>query len=245
VVPGGGTCFKFDGGNGGNAKLDPFRASQFNINRGRTIFRWCNGLFSAGYFYKAVDNFVTTSNSQACIADGTIGGCTVGNIASLTNGGTGKIYGVELTAQYAFGNGFGFQANVTKSNSESSQNNAIDKNVAIPGVPKTAFNVIGYFERAGFSGRLAYAWRDKAVNSSSVGSSFSFQDITGTFRRPTRSTRRHTGSLDGQVGYDFGPHLGVWCCRRSICPTKSSTRTCNGRTSRSPTTIRGAACSSA
>ncbi len=218
--PGGGTCFTFDGGNGGNAKLDPFRASQFNINW--EYYAGAGGLFSAGYFYKAVDNFVTTSNSQACIADGTIGGCTVGNIASLTNGGTGKIYGVELTAQYAFGNGFGFQANVTKSNSESSQNNAIDKNVAIPGVPKTAFNVIGYFERAGFSGRLAYAWRDKAVNSSSVGSSFSFQDITGSFHTYTVYSAAY-GQLDGQLGYDFSPHLGLVLSAVNLSNSKQHT----------------------
>ena len=66
-------CFKFDGGNAGNADLDPFRASQFNLSWEDYFAR--SGLVSVGYFYKAVDNFVTTANMPTSVADGT-GGTT-------------------------------------------------------------------------------------------------------------------------------------------------------------------------
>ncbi len=124
------------------------------------------------------------------------------------NGGTGKVYGGELIGQYSFGNGFGFSANYTRSNSESTQTTSFGTNLPIPGVSKNAINVTAYFERAGFSGRLAYAWRDKALNNSGVGSFFSFQDINGVpktygiFQAPY-------GQLDGQVGYDFNSHFGL------------------------------------
>jgi iron complex outermembrane recepter protein len=202
--PGGQVRFKFDGGNGGNAELDPFRASQFNLSWEDYISR--SGLISVGYFYKAVDNFVTTANIPTFVVDG-VGGTTA-NVASLVNGGTGKIYGIELNAQYAFDVGLGFQANYTRSNSESTQTSSFASNLPIPGVSKDSVNFTVYFERAGFSARTAYAWRSSAVNSSGVGSSFSFQDINGLSKVYTVYAASY-GQLDGQIGYDFGPHFGI------------------------------------
>lgn len=197
-------CFKFDGGSGGNAGLDPFRASQFNLSWEDYFSR--NGLLSVGYFYKAVDNFVTTANVPTLVADGT--GATTANVATPINGGTGKIYGVELGAQYAFDFGLGFAANYTRSNSESTQTSSFAADLPIPGVSKNAFNGTVYFERAGFSARAAYAWRDVAVNSGGVGSSFAFQDLGGNQKIYTIYQAAY-GQLDGQLSYDFGPHFGV------------------------------------
>jgi iron complex outermembrane receptor protein len=197
-------CFKFDGGHAGNAGLDPFRASQFNLSWEDYFSR--NGLLSVGYFYKAVDNFVTTANVPTLVADG-VGGTTA-NVATPVNGGTGKIYGVELGAQYAFDFGLGFAANYTRSNSESTQTSSFESNIPIPGVSKNAFNGTVYFERAGFSARAAYAWRDVAVNSGGVGSSFAFQDLAGNQKIYTVYQAAY-GQVDGQVSYDFGPHFGI------------------------------------
>ena len=202
--PGGQVRFKFDGGNSGNAELDPFRSSQFNLDWEDYFAE--GALLSVGGFYKAVDNFVTTAQVPTFVLDG-VGGSTA-NVSKLVNGSTGKVYGGEITAQYAFSSGFGFSANYTRSNSESTQTTSFGSNLPIPGVSKNAINVTAYFERAGFSGRLAYAWRDKALNNSGVGSFFSFQDINGVpktygiFQAPY-------GQLDGQVGYDFNSHFGL------------------------------------
>ncbi len=138
--------------------------------------------------------------------DGT--GATTANVSTLVNGGSGTIKGLEFGGQYAFGNGFGFQANYTRSDSDSTQTSSFASHLPIPGVAKNSINVIGYYERFGFSGRLAYAWRDVAVNSSGVGSSFNFQDITGTPKTYTIYSAPY-GQLDAQVGYDFGPHIGI------------------------------------
>ena len=202
--PNGQVRFKFDGGNSGNAALDPFRASQFNV--AWEDYFAPSGLVSVGYFYKAVDNFVTTANIPTFVPDG-VGGTTA-NVSSVVNGGSGKIYGFELGAQYAFDNGLGFQANYTRSDSDTTQSSSFENRLPIPGVSKNSINLIGYYEHAGFSGRLAYAWRSSAVNSSGVGSSFSFQDINGTPKTYTIYAASY-GQLDGQVGYDFGKHFGV------------------------------------
>jgi iron complex outermembrane recepter protein len=197
-------CFKFDGGNSGNARLDPFRASQFNVAWEDYFAE--GGLISVSAFYKAVDNFVTQSNIATTVPDGT--GASTANVSTLVNGGSGTIKGLEFGGQYAFGNGFGVQANYTRSDSDSTQTSSFAGHLPIPGVSKNSVNLIAYYEGFGFSGRLAYAWRDMAVNSSGVGSSFSFQDITGTPKTYTIYSAPY-GQLDGQVGYDFSPHFGI------------------------------------
>ncbi len=201
---GAGVCFKFDGGNAGNSGLDPFRASQFNLSW--EDYFAPSGLVSVGYFYKAVDNFVTTANVPTFVSDGT--GGTTANVATPVNGGTGRIYGLEFGAQYAFSNGLGFQANYTRADSSSTQTSSFAGELPIPGVSKNSVNLIGYFERAGFSARAAYAWRDTAVNSSGVGSSFAFQDINGNSKVYTVYSAPY-GQLDGQLGYDFSSHFGL------------------------------------
>jgi iron complex outermembrane recepter protein len=204
--PGGGVCFKFDGGTGGNAKLDPFRASQFFVSWEDYFAR--SGLVALTGFYKQVDNFVTTANVPTLVPDGTTAGGTTANVQTPVNGGSGKIYGAELVGQYAFDNGFGVQANYTRSDSTSTQNTSLQSNLPMPGVPKNAFNVTGYYEHAGFSARLAYAWRDVALNNSLVGSFFTFQDINGNQKTYAIYSAKY-GQLDGQLAYDFSEHFGV------------------------------------
>jgi iron complex outermembrane recepter protein len=191
-------CFKFSGGTAGNAKLDPFRASQFNLSWEDYFAE--GGLVSVGAFYKSVDNFVTTSNIATTVPDGT--GATTANVTTPLNAGSGSIKGLELGAQYAFSSGFGFQANYTRSDSDSTQTSFYAGHLPIPGVSKNSINAIGYYERGGFQGRLAYAWRDTAVNSSGVGSSFTFQDLTGVQRTYTIYSAPY-GQLDGQLSYDM------------------------------------------
>jgi len=89
-------------------------------------------------------------------------------------------------------------------------------------VPKNAFNLVAYYEKAGFSARAAYSWRDVSVNSSGVGSSFSFQDITGTQKTYTVYAAAY-GQLDAQVGYDFGPHVGILLSAVNLANSKQHT----------------------
>jgi iron complex outermembrane receptor protein len=211
-------CFKFDGGNAGNSGLDPFRASQFNLSWEDYFSR--SGLLSVGYFYKAVDNFVTTANVPTFVNDGT--GGTTANVATPINGGTGKIYGLELNGQYAFDFGLGVAANYTRADSSSTQSSSFGNELPIPGVAKNSLNGTVYFERAGFSARAAYTWRDTAVNSGGVGSSFAFQDINGLQKIYTVYSAPY-GQLDGQVSYDFNAHVGILLSVVNLSDSKQHT----------------------
>ena len=206
--------FRFATGSSGNPELDPFRATQYFLSWEDYVGD--NGLFAVGTFYKQVDNFVTTANVPTLVDDD-FGG-TVGTVSTPVNAGKGKIYGAELAAQYAWEMGFGVAANYTYSESQSDQDTAFDTDLPIPGVSRNSANLTVYFEKLGFNARAAYTWRDKAVNSSLVGSTFAFPDQNGTqvvygvYSAPY-------AQLDAQVGYDFnlgGSTLGVFFSANNI-----------------------------
>lgn len=184
--------FIYTNGEGGNTDLDPYRASQFDAAYER--YFGSQGLLSAAFFYKSVDSFIQTDTVSRRVNDGSVAGSTVGTFRQPVNGDGGTIKGVELAAQYAFDNGFGFNANYTYSDSESSNFSDFETNLPIPGVAKNAFNVQGYYEGHGFEARLSYAWRDKSYQGN-----FGFG--AGADAHNLSIWERAYGQLDGQIGY--------------------------------------------
>src|ERR1700730_1790016 len=127
--------FAFDGGSSGNAQLDPYRASQFNVSYENYFAQ--NGLVSVAGFYKQVDNFVIISNVPTTVPDD-FGG-TSRTVKEPINAGKGRIYGFEVGGQYAFGNDFlpwlngdGVAANYTRSMSQSDQVTSFSTRAPIP-----------------------------------------------------------------------------------------------------------------
>jgi iron complex outermembrane recepter protein len=209
--PGGQARYFFATGSSGNPDLDPYRASQFNVSYENYIAE--GAVVSAAFFYKDVDNFVEVQAIPTLVMDD-FGG-TTGNVNQPVNAGDGEIYGVELGGQYAFDSGFGFSANYTWSQSKSNQETAFDDELPIPGVSENSFNVTAFYERAGFSARLAYSWRSEAVNDSLVGATFSFPDQTGT-QKVYGVYSADYGQLDAQVSYDFSEHFGVFASGNNL-----------------------------
>lgn len=201
--------FAFAGGNSGNAHLDPYRATQFLVSYENYFAP--GAIATVEVFSKLIDSFVTTANVPTKINDD-FGG-TVADINQPVNAGSGQIYGLEFGTQYNFDwdvvRGLGIASNYTFSESSSNQATAFSQTSTIPGVSQNAFTGTLFYERFGFSGRLSYSWRSKAVNDSGVGSTFSFPDQTGT-QKVYQVFQAPYGQLDGQVGYDFlDGHLGV------------------------------------
>jgi iron complex outermembrane receptor protein len=203
--------FAFAGGSSGNAQLDPYRATQTFASYENYFAR--GALASVSVFYKAVDNFVETQNIATTVMDD-FGG-TSADVTEPVNAGKGKIYGVELGGQYAFGagiapwlKGFGVAANYTLSISSSDQSTSFSHSSEIPGVSKNSVTGTLYYERAGFSARASYSWRDTAVNDSVVGSTFAFADQNGVSKVYQVFSAPY-GQLDAQIGYDITPRIGL------------------------------------
>jgi iron complex outermembrane recepter protein len=204
--------FFFVNGTAGNPLLDPYRASQFYLSYENYFAP--GAIASLSTFYKQVDNFTEIKTIPTFVKDD-FGGDT-GDVTQPVNEGSGRIYGVEVGAQYAFANladwlnGFGFAANYTYSKSTTdSASTSFSYDSAIPGVALNAATGTLFYERFGFSTRLSYSWRDKAVNDSQVGSTFTFPNaklVETTYQVYSAPY----GQLDGQVGYDFNRHVGVF-----------------------------------
>jgi len=75
-------------------------------------------------------------------------------------------------------------------------------------VAKNAFTGTLYYERFGFSARMSYSWRDKILNDSLVGSTFSFNNQFGVNTTYPVYGAPY-GQLDAQIGYDINKHFGV------------------------------------
>ncbi len=198
--------FKFDGGTAGNPNLDPYRATQTNISYENYFSR--GSLASVAAFYKAVDSFEIIQNVPTLVQDD-FGGTTA-NVATPENAGHGKILGFELGGQYiADGSliplldGFGFAGNYTYSSSISDQVTTFTRKAPIPGVSRNSITATGFYEKYGFSARLSYTWRDKALNDGIGGSTFSFGNkVYEVFQAPY-------GQLDMQLSYDINEHIGL------------------------------------
>ena len=203
--------FAFAGGSSGNTQLDPYRASQFNLSYENYFAK--GAIASIAGFYKQVDNFVETQNIATLVADD-FGGTTA-DVSKPVNAGHGQIYGLELNGQYLFDDtiqpwlkGFGVAANYTWSQSFSDQVTDFSRSAPIPGVAKNAFTGTVFYERAGFSARASYSWRDKSVNDSLVGSTFAFPDQNGK-SKVYQVFAADYGQVDAQLSYDINPHVGV------------------------------------
>jgi TonB-dependent receptor len=210
--------FAFDGGTSGNSQLDPYRATQFNVSYENYFAR--NGLASVAGFYKQVDNFVIVENVPTTVQDD-FGG-TSRTVKQPQNAGKGRIYGFELSGQYAFGNdlapwmnGLGVAANYTRSMSSSDQITSFSTRAPIPGVAKDSVSGTLYYERFGFSARASYSWQSRAVADGLYGSTFTFPDQNNVNKTYQIFTAPY-GQLDAQIGYDFNSHFGVLASAQNL-----------------------------
>ncbi|HTE43413.1 MAG TPA: TonB-dependent receptor, partial [Steroidobacteraceae bacterium] len=137
--------FEFTSGSSGNAELDPYRATQFDL--GHEYYFGSQGLVAATFFWKEVDSFVTQETKPEFVNDQA--GGRFGPVTRPVNGRGGYIRGIELSGQYALDMGLGFTANYTYSKSESPTSNDIDSNLPIDGVARHSINTQVYYELAG------------------------------------------------------------------------------------------------
>ena len=117
------------------------------------------------------------------------------------NQGTNKVDGFEFAVQHIFGDsGFGAIANYTVVDSDVEYDNAdYSGNQITPllGV-SDSYNVVAFYEKYGFSVRLAYNWRDDFL-----------QDLhDGQGLNPVYV--EDYGQLDANIGYEFNENLSVF-----------------------------------
>lgn len=159
---------------GGNPAVKPERA--YGVD---AYFEWYvepQGYLMAGVFYKEVKDVLYTQRrtfgSDALNSGGIDrSGYT---FSGITNGGTGRIYGMEVAAQMQlepwtedlglpdWTGGFGISANLTLNNSKVNKpavSGIPARKIRLPGTSDMVYNIGGYYEKYGVSIRAQYQRR--------------------------------------------------------------------------------------
>lgn len=114
------------------------------------------------------------------------------------NDRTSRLNGIEFNAQHIFGrSGFGASANFTKVRSNLSyDNNKVGAQTDVLVGLGDSGNLVGFYEKAGFSARLAYNWRGKFLVANFGGA----EGAQPLYVEPY-------GQYDLSLGYDFSKNL--------------------------------------
>jgi iron complex outermembrane recepter protein len=145
----------------GNVGLKPMKSSQADL--GLEYYYGRGNLLSATFFVKDISNFVVAKaqpNQKVGLVD-PLTGVDNWTLQSFENAGGGRIRGLELQANHAFGNGFGVIGNYTFTEGTAPASSYIDQLGVFTQASKHNMNLVGYYETASYSGRLAYNWRSK------------------------------------------------------------------------------------
>jgi iron complex outermembrane receptor protein len=137
-------------GAGGNADLDPFRATKFDLG-----IEWYfddTALFSAVAFHQDVVSFIDINRNKEIYEDIEM------IINRPVNGSGGTIYGAELSLQQELFYGFGVIANYTYVQGKRKDLDT-GKKIDIPGNSEHMVNFTTYYENEWSSTRLSYNFR--------------------------------------------------------------------------------------
>lgn len=145
----------------GNVGLKPMKASQADV--GIEYYYGDGNMFSAAYFVKSVNNFVTNeiqiNQSIGLVSPDT--GVDNWEVNTLKNSGGGEIDGVELQLNHAFDNGFGVVLNYTYTNGNAPAESYADRIGVFTESSNDSLNLVGYWENDVYSARAAYNWRSE------------------------------------------------------------------------------------
>ncbi|WP_298159020.1 TonB-dependent receptor [Brevundimonas sp.] len=159
---------------GGNPDAKPERA--YGVDAYYEWYVQPQGFFSAGLFYKRVEDVLFTDtrvfNSTVLNTTGT--DRSQYRLSTLVNGGEGYIWGFEGAFQLQLDpyveqlelpewmGGFGFNVNVTANQSQATAPDG--SRVSLPNTSDVVYNLAGYYEKYGLSARLNFrkrtAWLD-------------------------------------------------------------------------------------
>lgn len=189
--------YGFQTASSGNPTLDPFRATQYDASL-EWYFR-PSDLLSVAVFKKDVSAFIANEIVNITIVNKEFPGHDDFRLSRPRNGNSGEVQGFELGLQHSFAelpapfDGLGVQANYTFIDSTTPNTDPFTGDtLPLEGLSKNSYNLVGFYEKYGFSARLAYNWRSKFLTGTVAGS-------------PVFS--KAVGQLDASASYDINDRL--------------------------------------
>jgi len=193
-------------GNGGNAQLDPWRASQIDLSYEKYFGN--KGYVSAAGFYKDLKSYIYNITMPRDFSEYRLEGATsdIGTMSQPRNGEGGRLSGLEFAVStpldmiHPMLDGFGITANASFTSSqitiEDQRFGGMD--IPLPGLSKRVFNVTGYYEKDGFSARVSQRYRSDFVG-----------EIGGIGGANELTFVKADKVVDLQLGYDFPQVKGL------------------------------------
>ncbi len=197
--------------NGGNPRLDPWRADAVDLSYEKYFQN--KAYFSAAAFYKKLQSYIYQINApfdfssfNALLPPGYLPSGAqeqaIGTYSAPANGTGGRIDGIELAISFPgemisdYLRGFGANASVSETDSSISIPGQVasipSQAIALPGLSKTVWQATVYYERYGFSARIATRYRSNYIG-----------EITDYAGDRALEYVRHEQITDFQTGYDF------------------------------------------
>jgi iron complex outermembrane receptor protein len=199
---------------GGNPKLEPWRAKEVDIG-----YEWYGGkasYFSVHGFYFWLDNYIYTQSlpldftgltpppTEVATLQDNCPQCVIspiGSISAPANGQGGWIGGVEVSGAFEFGrlshvlDGFGATGSISYTDYKLDQQatDVLSNNI-IPGFSKWVYDITGYYEKNGFQARVSYRHRSKYEG-----------EVIGLFGTLDNPLTQPDDQMDAQIGYTFQP----------------------------------------
>lgn len=211
-------------GGAGNPELKPYRANAVDISYEK--YFGSKAYFSAAFFHKHLTSYIVeveqpfdfgplvTPGVTPLPATGPFAGSTLGLLKQPLNGKGGSVTGLEVAASFPLNmlhkslDGFGVFGNYANTDSSvslptsgfNSNNEITTPNIPLPGLSKEVYSFGAYFEKRGFSARIAQRSRSDFVG-----------DVTNIFGDRSVTYVKAERVVDYQIGYEFqsGPARGL------------------------------------
>lgn len=137
----------------GSPELKPYTSDNYDI--GLEWYFVESSVLGATLFKKNISDYIEQTEAIESLA-----GCSdTCRVTRYRNVGTADVSGLEVQYQQDLGNGFGWLANYTYTDSE--VNKANGDTAQVQGVSQNSFNASAYYENDMFSARVAYNYRDE------------------------------------------------------------------------------------
>ena len=202
------------GGSGGNARLDPWRAYAFDLSYEK-YFADRGGIVSVAGFYKDLRSYIYTETDPnhdfSYLLDVTppelfapgVTPDTTGPFSRPINGQGGYLWGLELATSLQFGmfsdvlDGFGAILSYSYTESDiaipGSISSVASPSIPLPGLSEDVWNATLYYEKYGFSARIATRYRSEYIG-----------EVTNFANERGLRYVDEDMITDAQVGYAFG-----------------------------------------
>lgn len=163
-------------GGGGNSELKPWIANAYDLSW-ELYFGESKAYVSAAYFFKDLKTYIYNQVTEfdfsqlpipPNVLPADIPASSIGEYTQPVNGDGGTIKGYELAVSLPLDvlweplEGFGLQANYSDTSSSISPNGP-GSSEPLPGLSKYVSNITAYYERFGFSARVAQRHRSQFV----------------------------------------------------------------------------------